>query len=68
MRARASASGRTHLGHVVAVRAEHHEGVDGARAHVRLHGRDKGLAPGQYAAWYDGEECLGSGVIAEEGL
>ena len=38
------------------------------RAHVQLHGRDKGLAPGQFAAWYEGEVCLGSGVISEEGL
>ena len=38
------------------------------RAHVQLHGRDKGLAPGQFAAWYDGDVCLGSGVISEEGL
>jgi len=38
------------------------------RAHVQLDGRDKGLAPGQFAAWYDGEVCLGSGVISEEGL
>ena len=37
----------------------------GASAHVRLRGRDKGLAPGQFAAFYDGEVCLGSGVIVE---
>jgi len=24
----------------------------------------RGIAPGQFAAWYDGEELLGSGVIA----
>jgi tRNA-specific 2-thiouridylase len=24
----------------------------------------RGVAPGQFAAWYDGEECLGSGVIS----
>jgi tRNA-uridine 2-sulfurtransferase len=24
----------------------------------------RGIAPGQYAAWYDGEEVIGSGVIA----
>ncbi len=23
----------------------------------------RGVAPGQFAAWYDGEELLGSGVI-----
>lgn len=25
----------------------------------------RGIAPGQFAAWYDGDELLGSGVIAE---
>ncbi|MFO7999301.1 MAG: tRNA 2-thiouridine(34) synthase MnmA [Bacteroidales bacterium] len=24
----------------------------------------RGVAPGQFVAWYDGEECIGSGVIA----
>lgn len=24
----------------------------------------RGVAPGQFVAWYDGEECVGSGVIA----
>jgi tRNA-specific 2-thiouridylase len=23
----------------------------------------RGVTPGQFAAWYDGEECIGSGVI-----
>jgi tRNA-specific 2-thiouridylase len=40
----------------------------GRRAHVQLEERDKGLAPGQFAAFYDGAVCLGSGVISEEGL
>ena len=40
----------------------------GSRAHVLLTERDKGLAPGQFAAFYDGSVCLGSGVISEEGL
>lgn len=25
----------------------------------------RGIAPGQFAAWYDGDELVGSGVIAE---
>ena len=37
----------------------------GQSAHVQLARRDKGLAPGQFAAFYDGEVCLGSGVITE---
>uniref|UniRef100_A0A7S4BKU4 tRNA-5-taurinomethyluridine 2-sulfurtransferase n=1 Tax=Chrysotila carterae TaxID=13221 RepID=A0A7S4BKU4_CHRCT len=41
-----------------------HEG--GARVGVQLSSRDKGLAPGQFAAFYDGDVCLGSGVITEE--
>ena len=45
-----------------------HEGTvtlqaDGTSAHVRLAERNQGLAPGQFAAFYDGEVCLGSGVI-----
>jgi tRNA-specific 2-thiouridylase len=24
----------------------------------------RGVTPGQFAAWYDGEELIGSGVIA----
>ena len=34
-------------------------------AEVQLGARDKGLAPGQFAAFYDGEVCLGSGVITD---
>lgn len=31
---------------------------------VRLQSRDQGIAPGQFAALYDGTTCLGGGVIA----
>ena len=37
----------------------------GQSAHVHLASRDKGLAPGQFAAFYDGKICLGSGVIVD---
>jgi tRNA U34 2-thiouridine synthase MnmA/TrmU len=32
---------------------------------VVLNKRDKGIAPGQFAAFYRGSECLGAGVIAD---
>ena len=31
---------------------------------VRLHDRDQGIAPGQFAVFYDDTHCLGGGVIA----
>ena len=37
----------------------------GSGVHVHLAERDKGLAPGQFAAFYRGDVCLGSGVITE---
>lgn len=37
---------------------------DDESAAVKLHGSDRGIAPGQIAAFYDGEYCLGGGSIA----
>lgn len=34
---------------------------------VRLDGNDQGLASGQYAVFYQGEVCVGSGVIQTTG-
>lgn len=36
----------------------------GSSIHVRIEGNDQGLAPGQYAVFYDESSCLGSGIIA----
>lgn len=37
--------------------------LDGAIGRVHLASPEPGVAPGQYAVFYDGDECLGSGVI-----
>jgi tRNA-specific 2-thiouridylase len=39
--------------------------ADGEGGKVVLDANDQGLAAGQFAVFYDGRECLGSGVIAE---
>jgi tRNA-specific 2-thiouridylase len=36
------------------------------RVAVKLQENDQGIAPGQFAVFYDGEVCLGGGVIAEK--
>ena len=36
---------------------------DDGRMAVKLHNRDQGIAPGQFAVFYDDTRCVGSGVI-----
>lgn len=35
--------------------------------HVTLEERDKGIAPGQFAAFYAGSVCLGAGMVSDQG-
>jgi len=41
----------------------HKEGVN-----VKLLKQDKGVAPGQFAVFYEKNKCLGTGSIADEAL
>lgn len=54
------------------VRIRYRQPLQGAELIVREEGAyllfdrpQRGITPGQFAAWYDGEELIGSGVIAE---
>ncbi|WP_419510493.1 tRNA 2-thiouridine(34) synthase MnmA [Alistipes sp.] len=54
------------------VRIRYRQPLQGARLFVRDEGAylvfdtpQRGITPGQFAAWYDGDELIGSGVIAE---
>ncbi len=54
------------------VRIRYRQPLQAATLHMRDTGGflvfdtpQRGIAPGQFAAWYDGEELVGSGVIAE---
>jgi tRNA-specific 2-thiouridylase len=38
--------------------------LEGSRGRVGLESRDRGIAPGQFAVFYDGEVCLGGATIA----
>lgn len=39
------------------------QGLENGSVLVRLDERDQGIAPGQFAVFYDGDTCLGSGVM-----
>ena len=54
------------------VRIRYRQPLQGARLFVRDEGAyllfdepQRGIAPGQFAAWYDSDELVGSGIIAE---
>lgn len=54
------------------VRIRYRQPLQNARIHAREAGYyimfekdQRGITPGQFAAWYDGEELLGSGAISE---
>ena len=54
------------------VRIRYRQPLQGATLYARPEGifllfdtPQRGIAPGQFAAWYDGDELVGSGVIAE---
>jgi tRNA-specific 2-thiouridylase len=38
--------------------------VDDKGLEVRMDEAETGIAPGQYAVLYDGDECLGGGIIS----
>ena len=39
--------------------------ADDGRILVQLNSRDQGIAAGQFAVFYDGDECLGAGIIEQ---
>lgn len=54
------------------VRIRYRQPLQGARLFIRDEGAyilfdtpQRGITPGQFAAWYDGDELVGSGVISE---
>jgi tRNA-specific 2-thiouridylase len=41
-----------------------HHMPDGGGVHIVFDSPQRGITPGQFAAWYDGDELIGSGVIS----
>lgn len=52
--------------HGAAMHEAHIKQLENDCIEVNLADRDQGIAPGQFAAFYDGEICLGAGVIKAE--
>ena len=50
---------------VIASRCKERNFIRSDAAYLLFDEPQRGITPGQFAAWYDGDELVGSGVIAE---